>query len=624
MKPEPESQTTTSTKKTQTAGAPLGTVYLPASGTGVGLFQFIVDPENGLSVEIGTPVAADTAEGCVVGVVVDLHTVGMGRDPVRDELGSRYDESYIASIPEVMVASVQVYASPAMRPIRAGVVRPASADELLAATGIDRIEWPIAAGVIPLADGGWAKVCMDGKALLGPESAHLIVNGLSGQAAKTSYAGVLLKSAMSAGDETNSVAAIIFNVKGDDLVYLDQKPTAGYELSEEDRLMYAALGVPSEPFNDVEVWAPSLPGGGKTGSRRDDVQVLRWDLVSMWRNMHHILPINGDEKIQSFLAEFAEAHLYTQNPVARIDTFDKLEAWFDAQFQDAAERNESYGWRSHHIATMRRIRRMILGLVPRCGGLLARGTARPSEDIPVNEFKHGKVIVVDIAGLQSDIQGIVIARTLDRILKEAEDGYIGVEHLIVFADELNAFAPAQGSEIPAVRKVLQRISTQGRYAGISLWGACQKMSKIDELVRDNAATRALGITPDGELSSGVYGRLPGGLSERIATLPKGQMALWHYTFRGAMVVRFPRPAWRTGKSKNVGRRTTKLDTLGLERKSSARLVEGLDPEMVENIIANNDNPERALNELQRKRRPDMTKTVLHEPSSFDSENPFDI
>lgn len=42
---------------------PLGTVYLPAAGTGVGQFQFIVDPEHGGAVEIGTPVAAETAEG---------------------------------------------------------------------------------------------------------------------------------------------------------------------------------------------------------------------------------------------------------------------------------------------------------------------------------------------------------------------------------------------------------------------------------------------------------------------------------------------------------------------------------------------------------------------------------
>ena len=603
---------------------PLGTVYLPSTGTGVGFFQFIVDPEHGREVAIGTPVSAETVEGRLVGVVVDLHTVGVGSDPVRDELGARYDAAYIAAIPEVMLATVQVYSSPAMRPATAGIVWPANAQELLAATGIDRIEWPIPAGVLPLADGGWAKVCVDGKALLGPESAHLIVNGLSGQAAKTSYAGVLLKAAISAGSQSESVAALVFNVKGDDLVYLDQKPSAGYELSEDDLAMYQALGIPAEPFEDVEVWAPALPGGEKTGSRRDDVEVLRWDLVDMWKYMHHLIGVYDDEKVSSFFAEFGEAHIYSTNPMARIDTFDKLDAWFNAQFQESTDRGDNVGWRSHHVATMRRIRRMIMGLVPRCNGLLARSEAKESSDIPADGFRHGKVVVVDIAGLQPDVQSIVIARTMDRIMTKAEDGYIGVDHLVVFADELNAFAPAQGGELRAVRKILQRVSTQGRYAGISLWGACQKMSKIDELVRDNAATRALGITTDGELASGVYGRLPSGLAERIATLPKGQMALYHYTFRGAMVVRFPRPAWRTGKAKTIGRRKGVLDTLNLSERSTERLLEGIDPESAAKIIAENDGGESAVEALLRNRRPDMKKTVVHEPSRFDIDDPFDL
>jgi hypothetical protein len=150
------------------------------------------------------------------------------------------------------------------------------------------------------------------------------------------------------------------------------------------------------------------------------------------------------------------------------------------------------------------------------------------------------------------------------------------------------------------------------------------MSKIDELVRDNAATRALGITTDGELASGVYGRLPGGLAERIATLPKGQMALYHYTFRGAMVVRFPRPAWRTGKAKTGSGRARSADTLGLSARAKERLFEGITPDAVDAIIANADDPQVAIDDLQRARRVDMHRTVLHEPSRFDIEDPFGI
>jgi DNA helicase HerA-like ATPase len=220
---------------------------------------------------------------------------------------------------------------------------------------------------------------------------------------------------------------------------------------------------------------------------------------------------------------------------------------------------------------------------------------------------------------------VVIARTTERVLRSAENGELGVDHLVVVADELNSFAPAQGGEMANVRKILQRVATQGRYAGISLWGAGQKLSKIDELVRDNAATRALGITADGELASGVYGRMPSGLTERIATLPKGYMALSHYSFRSTLVVRFPRPAWRTGKAKTTGgSRPNSLSALALSDRSIERLTEGVAPDLVESVLAGSASRDEAIGKLSDARVPDMHKTALHEPSSFDPVNPFDL
>lgn len=200
-----------------------------------------------------------------------------------------------------------------------------------------------------------------------------------------------------------------------------------------------------------------------------------------------------------------------------------------------------------------------------------------------------------------------------------------MDHLVVIADELNAFAPSMGSEMGRIRKVLQKVSTQGRYAGISLWGAGQKLSKVDEMVRDNAATRALGVTSDGELSSGIYGNMPSGLVERIATLAKGYMALSHYSFRSTLIARFPRPAWRTGRSRTTGSVKPKsTSVLGLSDASIRRLTEGNSAEDVENLINSSASAQEALEKLERSRVPDMSAAVVHEPSSFDPDNPFDL
>jgi len=311
-----------------------------------------------------------------------------------------------------------------------------------------------------------------------------------------------------------------------------------------------------------------------------------------------------------------------------VDTFAKLDRWFaeviSAASEDDGQSKSAWAWRSHHIATVRRIRRMLTALPARCGGLLALDAAGESDDVPISGWKHGQTVVVDIAGLQTDVQAVVIARTIERLLRVAEESSIGVDHLVLFLDELNAFAPAQGGDMAAVRKILQRVSTQGRYAGISLWGAAQKLSKVDELVRDNAASRAVGVTADGELGSGVYGRLSGGLTERLATLPKGQMALWHYSFRSAMVVKFPRPAWQTGKEKGAkpGRRA--VDVLGIGKKGLVRLSEGNPPFIVDRIISQADDPKLAVAELAKARVPDMRTVALHAPGTVDPDDPFAI
>lgn len=603
----------------------LGQVFLPsAPGTPVGRFQFIASREHGAEVEVGTPVAADTSEGTVVGMVVDMRTVGTQSDAVAAELAGEQ----VARLGESVVAEVQVLSSERMRPVRAGKVRPATAAEVADATGASSMRRRVPAGVLQLGDGAYAPVSFDFDFLLGPQAAHLLVGGLSGLAAKTSYMGVLLASAFAAASERERVAALIFNVKGEDLIYLDQVPEPGYELSEEDKEIYAAMGVDPSPFKDVTVYAPGLPASSTgTLSPREDALRLSWDLQMMWPYLRHSIGnvVVEDEKVASFLGEFEAFCLRAHDPLQRVTTFNQLDAWFTDRLREAEESESQYAWRSHHKATMWRIRRMFMGARSRANGLFIGGSARPGEDIQDEGWRPGQVVVVDIAGLPSLVQSAVVSRTVERLMDSAEAGRLGVDHLVVMADELNTFAPAQGSEMHTVRRVLQKVSTQGRYAGISLWGAGQKLSKIDELVRDNAASRALGMTADGELASGVYGRMPQGLTERVATLPKGSILLSHHSFRAPLVSRFPRPAWRTGRARTTGgSRPSVTSALALSEASMGRLTEGLSSEVVAQVMSSHDDAESARSELERIREPDMHRSTLHERSAFDPGNPFDL
>src|SRR5207344_2100156 len=75
----------------------------------------------------------------------------------------------------------------------------------------------------------------------GTRGAHVNVSGISGVATKTSYATFLLHALFTSGAlgaEAGNTHALIFNVKGEDLLFLDQP---NRRLTPADRAAYATL-----------------------------------------------------------------------------------------------------------------------------------------------------------------------------------------------------------------------------------------------------------------------------------------------------------------------------------------------------------------------------------------------
>ncbi len=117
----------------------------------------------------------------------------------------------------------------------------------------------------------------------GTRGAHVNISGISGVATKTTYATFLLYSLFGSdvlgGDALNS-KALIFNVKGEDLLFLDH---ANNELDDASRDRYAALGLPCKPFDSVAIYAPprrSDPNAGPdTATRLTGVNAYYWTLA---------------------------------------------------------------------------------------------------------------------------------------------------------------------------------------------------------------------------------------------------------------------------------------------------------------------------------------------------------
>ncbi|MDE6764095.1 MAG: hypothetical protein K2J73_10525 [Oscillospiraceae bacterium] len=105
-------------------------------------------------------------------------------------------------------------------------------------------------------------VHMDSQFLIEPEGAHLNISGISGLAAKTSYAMFLLKAiqdkCLGAVDkDANDVAFVIFNVKGKDLLAIDEpNPFESDEKRRETHALYEAMGMSTSPFKNVHYYYP--------------------------------------------------------------------------------------------------------------------------------------------------------------------------------------------------------------------------------------------------------------------------------------------------------------------------------------------------------------------------------
>src|SRR3954451_7562619 len=114
----------------------------------------------------------------------------------------------------------------------------------------------------------------------GTRGAHVNISGVSGVATKTTYATFLLYSLFHSGAlraEAANTKALIFNVKGDDLLFLDH---TNIRLDAAQEARYRALGLPAGPFASVAVKAPPRRGDPNAGpehaTRRRRVSLSSW------------------------------------------------------------------------------------------------------------------------------------------------------------------------------------------------------------------------------------------------------------------------------------------------------------------------------------------------------------
>ena len=132
------------------------------------------------------------------------------------------------------------------------------------------------------------------------------------------------------------------------------------------------------------------------------------------------------------------------------------------------------------------------------------------------------------------------------IREHLEKRDLGVNHVVVFVDELNKYAPGDGPDT-YVRKMLLDLAERGRYLGLVLFSAQQFRSQVHRRVVGNSGTALYGRMDADELATPGYAVLSPAVKTKLATLEKGQLMVRHPHFTQPIFVRFPRPAIMRGR-----------------------------------------------------------------------------
>ena len=407
--------------------------------------------------------------------------------------------------------------------------------------------------------------------LTGRKGAHVNISGVSGIATKTTYTTFLMHSLLCCGalpDPANT-HAIIFNVKGEDLLFLDKR---NKDLTPEDEAQYAQLGLPAEPFDSVQFFVPPTanrhgPLIPKVTARRpDEVTPYFWTVRNFCREglLRYLFTEVGEDasllsslvyQVENRLKEAAdEADKSGPGPgvflrtakKGKDDSEEDGEAGAEQEIRDfltlakaieviASSTNQASG-------TVNAFMRRLYGAQERVAYLIRDpGDADPGKHT-IN-WRNKQVTVVSMTDLYEVGKSFVVGSVLQQIQEEKEATGAAGPLCFIIVDELNRYAPRDGWS--PIRERLLEIAERGRSSGTILIGAQQTASEVERRIVANPAFRIVGRLDAAEAERAEYGFLTPTLRERAKILTSGRMIVSQPDIPTPVPVCFPKPAWAT-------------------------------------------------------------------------------
>ncbi len=420
----------------------------------------------------------------------------------------------------------------------------------------------------------------------GEHGAHMSISGISGVATKTSYALFALYQLLEApegrnllGPNLSRTRAVVFNVKGQDLLHLD-RPNRKFKDDQRAKEMWAALGVANpKPFQSVKIMVPPARAGGEiaaarvTGRRDGEFGIYGWTPLEFVRRglIQFVFSDAREQNQLSFVVDHIRATLVRhavpsahtpgavvmrEHPVHQGRDFERAaeqlartpgaQALGDPEivtFADLVsfliekiENDVTNVWvPKTQSGTNDAFLRRLMAMGKRLGQLVRCDVQPISLDEHVN--------VIDINSLHDDAQRFVVGAILDQIWQEKQTS--GREPLrFIVLDELNKYAPRDGRS--PIKEILVDIAARGRSLGVILIGCQQNASRVEGAIVDNASIKIVGRVDAGHADE--YRFLTPELRLRATRLRPGTMVLDQPAVPVPVPMVFPFPPYATNVS----------------------------------------------------------------------------
>ncbi|PLV59972.1 ATP-binding protein [Thermotoga sp. KOL6] len=467
-------------------------------------------------------------------------------------------------------------------------------DEIDIALGFDELKRKNVALPVGILKNG-RPAYLDLRYILGDNGAHINVSGQSGVAAKTSYTTFLVKSMMETSRKhegelmelLREARYIIFNVKGESLMFLDRISKEWKAEREKWDEMYKSLDIEPTPFENVAFYAPSKRKGSykpDVNKRMSGVKTYGWDTFDivemgllelmfdpdeMARNQNFQLAVwslqefltqRMEEIYQEFLSrgyvkdkEQLPSQALREIAMKHGDGLikDEIPLDLDSLIEDL-KRDDGKARRyllSEHVQSQTismLVRRLKTAQKMDFDRLWMRpplGVTASQVEYRINWNVPGRVTVIDISKLRTRSQAFVVGAILSEVMREKETNNSFVHPVFIFLDELNKYAPRHGGG--ALANIFRDVAERGRSFRVILIGAEQTASEVDYRVITQAATVVVGRQKGAELLKPEYSHLTDHYKRKAALLKQGEVIVDQPFLNLPLTVKFPLPAWCT-------------------------------------------------------------------------------